>query len=355
MSQNVLLSGLNGEYLKDTLYASLRETRPQFVGIASAFVSANGVKELSTILKACGSPQCRLIAGTDKAITHPEALYFARKLGWDTRLGKAPLGIFHPKLLVAGHNISPVGLISQLCCVYVGSSNLTAGGLQKNVECGLVAKELGCPVSAASVFSQLWVSASPATDDELRNYSARFAEIARRRKAAELDDLGVSDSQKLPASPSDLQTANPPSQPAVAVAFATAAWAGVQSFTGEYRFQMEFPRAAGIVISQLLQLNGARSAKVSVYCPDDGTTREMQYKYYGDNGMFRLNIQNDVPGVAWARQHRDGVVIIERGPQGGAPLRLQFLQPGSDANEIVKRSAALGTWNKTSTRIYGWY
>jgi HKD family nuclease len=355
MSQIIMLSGLNGEHLKDTLHTSLKETKPQFVGIASAFVSTNGVKDLSAILKACGAPQCRLIAGTDKAITHPEALYSARRLGWDTRLGKAPLGIFHPKLLVAGHEVSPVGLIGQLCCVYVGSSNLTAGGLQKNVECGLVAKEQGCPETASTVFSQLWAGATPATNDELRNYAARFAEIARRRKAAELDDLGVSDSQILPASPADLQAVKPPDQPAVAVGFATAAWAGVQSFTGEYRFQLEFPRAAGIVISQLLRLNRAKNAQVGVYCPDDGSTRQMQYKFYGDNGMFRLNIQNNVSGVAWARQHKDGIAIIEKGPQGGAPLRLQFLQPGSDANEIVKRSVALGTWGKTSTRIYGWY
>ena len=80
----------------------------------------------------------------------------------------------------------------------------------------------------------------------------------------------------------------------MAVDFATAAWAGVQSFTGEFRFQLEFPRAAGIVISQLLQLNRAQDSKVNVYCPEDGSTRQMQYKFYGDNGMFRLNIPNDV-------------------------------------------------------------
>ena len=97
MSQIIMLSGLNGEHLKDALHASLKATKPQVVGIASAFVSTNGVKDFSAILKACGAPQCRLIAGTDKAITHPEALYSARKLGWNTRLGKAPLGIFHPK------------------------------------------------------------------------------------------------------------------------------------------------------------------------------------------------------------------------------------------------------------------
>jgi HKD family nuclease len=354
MSQIIMLSGLNGEHLKDALLAALRETKPKFVGVASAFVSTTGVNYLSDILNKCGAPECRLIAGTDKEITHPEALYSARKLGWDTRLGNALPGFFHPKILIAGHETSAAIVIQKLCCVYVGSSNLTAGGLRNNIECGLVAKEQGCPETASTVFSQLWAGANPATDDELRNYAARFAETARRRKATELYDLGIGDSQVPPVSPADLYVKSP-APSAVAVEFATSAWAGLQSFTGEYRFQLEFPRSAGIVISQLLQLDRAQDSHVNVYCPHDGLTWQMQYKFYNRNGMFRLNIPNDVPGVAWARQNKDGIAIIEKGPQGGAQLRLRLLQPGNDVNEIVKRSAALGTWGKTSTRVYGWY
>lgn len=355
MNQTIMLSGLNEEYLKDILLVSLRESKPRFVGIAAAFVSITGVNYISYVLKKCGSPKCLLIAGIDRAITHPEALYSARRLGWDTRLGKAPVGIFHPKMLIAGHEYSDPGVIQKLCCLYVGSSNLTAGGLHNNIECGLVAKEEDCPETASSAFSELWSIANPATDVELRNYAARFAEAARRRKAAELDDLGIGDSQIPPASQADLHSGRPPAQSAVAVDFATTAWAGVQSFTGEYRFQLEFPKAAGAVISKLLQLNSAQDSEVEVYCTEDRSTRLMKYKFYDHNGMFRLNIPNDVPGVAWARHNRDGIVIIEKGPHGGAPLRLQFWQPGSDVNDIVKRSAALGTWGKTSTRVYGWY
>ncbi len=95
--------------------------------------------------------------------------------------------------------------------------------------------------------------------------------------------------------------------------------------------------------------------KLDVYCPDDEITRPMQYRFYRDNGMFRFNIPNEVPGVAWARQHQDGLVIVEQGPTGGAALRIRLLKPGAEAGEIVGRSAALGTWGRTPTRAYGWF
>ena len=81
----------------------------------------------------------------------------------------------------------------------------------------------------------------------------------------------------------------------------------------------------------------------------------MQYRFYENNGMSRLNIPNEVPGVSWARHNKDGIAIVERGPSGGALLRLRILEPGADESEVVGRSAALGTWDRTRTRAYGWY
>jgi hypothetical protein len=81
----------------------------------------------------------------------------------------------------------------------------------------------------------------------------------------------------------------------------------------------------------------------------------MQYRFYPDNSMFRLNVQNDVPGVQWARQHKDGVALVEQGPRGGAPISLRILQPGVEASDIIGRSVALGTWARTPTRLYGWF
>lgn len=355
MPQQILLSGVGDKSFQDSLRLSLVRGRPSVIGIAAAFVSTEGVRRLIEILKRCGEPECRLIAGTDNAITHPEALYAAREHGWRIRLGKPVRGIFHPKLVVAGQGFTRSGSIKQLCSVYVGSSNLTAGGLSANVECGFIADAEGCLVSASEVFAELWKAACPATDAELRHYAARFAERARRRAISELADLGINDSRPVPAVSSDLRSLEPPSRPALGADFAVAAWAGLQSFTGEYRFQVEFPKNAGKVISQLIRAQVRADGRIDVYCPDDETTRTMQYKYYPDNSMFRLNVPNDVPGVVWAREHKDGLAIVEQGPAGGAPLRIRILKPGTDANEIVSRSASLGTWGKTPTRSYGWY
>jgi len=355
MSQEIVLSGVGTKYFREKLSKSLISKKPRAVGIAAAFVSIDGVQEMAKILHRCGNQKCRLIAGIDNAITHPEALYVAQELNWEVRLGKATKGIFHPKLIVAGKAFSHNGMVRNLCCVYVGSSNLTRGGLVSNVECGFVADAEDCLVSASNVFAQLWENASPATAVDLRNYAARFAERARCRALAELTGLGVNDSQPIKLEPASLRAKSPPSRPALGIDFAIAAWTGLQSFTGEYRFQIEFPKNAGKVVRRLIQNNAQDDGRVEVYCPDDEVTREMQYRFYQDNGMFRLNVPNEAPGVAWAREHKDGIAIVEQGPPGGAALRIRLLKPGVDANEIVGRSVVLGTWGKTSTRFYGWY
>ena len=88
---------------------------------------------------------------------------------------------------------------------------------------------------------------------------------------------------------------------------------------------------------------------------DTGSTREMTYRFYDDNGMFRLNIPNDVDGVTWARADHDGIALVSRGPEGGPALRLKILRPGQEVTEAMARSFALGTWGRTRTLAYGWY
>ena len=355
MAQRISLSGVGIPKLAESLHQSLIRGRPRVVGIAAAFVSTEGVRQLVEILARCGGPECRLIAGTDNAVTHPEALYAARDHAWKIRLGRPGQGIFHPKLLIAGREFSRGGSIKGLCFVYVGSSNLTAGGLGANIECGFIADGEDCLASASNAFAELWRAASPASDTELRDYAARFAERARCRAVSELTDLGVNDTRLVPSQPSDLQTQQPPVSPALRAEFAVAAWAGLQSFTGEYRFQIEFPKSAGKVIHQLVHRHVQGADPIDIYCPDDEITHPMQYKFYVDNSMFRLNVPNDVPGVEWARGHKDGIAIVELGLPGGAPLRLRLLRPGTEAMDIVGRSAVLGTWRRTTTRSYGWY
>lgn len=355
MTQRIALSGVGTHRLIDDLRSSLVSQSPKVIAIAAAFVSTEGVRKLAEILGESGVEKCRLIAGTDNAITHPEALYDSIERGWDIRLGMRATGIFHPKLMVAGRSFARSGAVKNICFVYVGSSNLTAGGLVSNVECGLVTETPDSPSSASESFLTLWRQAKPATESALRDYAARFAERARNRTVSDLIDLGLNDFQTVPKGSQDLINQPRPTRAALKIDFAIAAWTGLQSFTGQYRFQVEFPRDAGRVLSQLARGHSSADGHIDVYCPDDESTRRMQFRFYPDNGMFRLNVPNDVMGVDWARKNKAGLAIVEQGPAGGAPLRIRFLKPGTDASEIVGRSAALGTWGNTTTRAYGWY
>jgi len=356
MGQEILISGVGGGHHEDTLETVLLEAKPKAVGIVSAFVSIAGVERSVAMLDHCGNPRCRLVAGTDNAITHPEALNMARSAGWHIRLGHGPTGIFHPKLVVAGQGFLDTGAVHKLSCVYVGSSNLTLGGFRRNVECGLLASAEGCLAGASTAFARLWNLASLADEVALRNYAARFAEKNRKRHVAELEALGVSDERHvISLTPRQLIKESPPRHSAIGLDFVVAAWTGLQSFTGEYRFQIEFPRIAGEVVRRLIGTRIQSNGAVEVYCPDDGQTRRMQYRFYADNSMFRLNVHNDVPGVQWARQHKDGVALVEQGPRGGAPIRLRILQPGVETSDIIGRSVAFGAWDRTSTRLYGWF
>ena len=174
MTQRIALSGVGTHRLIDDLRSSLIRQSPEVIAIAAAFVSTAGVHQLAKVLGECGVEKCRLIAGTDNAITHPEALYDSIERGWDIRLGMRATGIFHPKLMVAWRTFARSVAVKNICFVYVGSSNLTAGGLVSNVECGLVTETPDSPSSASDAFLTLWRQARPATVSALRDYAARF-------------------------------------------------------------------------------------------------------------------------------------------------------------------------------------
>jgi hypothetical protein len=80
----------------------------------------------------------------------------------------------------------------------------------------------------------------------------------------------------------------------------------------------------------------------------------MNFRFYSDNSMFRLNVPFEIPGVSWARTNRDGIAVVSRANHGAAIIRLQIIKPGRQMNDFVRKSVALGTWGKTPTRLYGW-
>jgi HKD family nuclease len=355
MPQQILVSPNTGN-LADYLKGVLERVHPNVIGFASAFVSVSGVELAAELIDACGVKRCRLIAGTSNHITHPEALTFARQRGWELRLGRSSAGIFHPKLIVAGDFFERGGRLRNVSAVYVGSANLTDRGFMTNTECGFLVEGAGVGEDASAAFATLWGAAAVADAAALKNYAATFAEMSRARSAQQLDALGVNDAKvATTVPPAQLFRQKPPRRSAVKNRFATSAWTGLQSFTGEYRFQAEFPKAAGEVVARLVRRQATTSGKVRVLCTNDNQIREMQFRYYQYNGMFRLNVPNDLPNIAWVREHQDGLALIQPGPVGGTPIRLTIHLPGTEAKEIVGRSIALGTWGKTPTRLYGWF
>jgi len=356
MHQEVFVSGKGSSFLDDKMAARLKAVKPEALGISMAFISLPGLTKLEKMVASSKTSDCKIIAGLDNAITHPAALQRILDLGWELRLSKkSSKGIYHPKLLIGGDSFGTKGDMKNPNFLYIGSSNLTMGGLRNNIECGLLATADGIPSSSISTFSELWGLASPATTSAIKNYGALFAERARKRSVPELVDLGINDDLPPTKAIEELLSREKPAAPVLDVDFAIAAWAGLQSFTGEYRLQVEFPKNAGRVISRLIGNQTDGNGKVEVYCIDESATRKMQFKFYEHNGMFRLNIPNNIPNADWVREHRNGVALVERGLPGGAPISIRLLRPGEESNEIVSRSSILGTWGKTSTRTYGWY
>ena len=166
--------------------------------------------------------------------------------------------------------------------------------------------------------------------------------------------LGIADS--LPENTDGVPKKNvtPPKteHKAISEAAASVAWAGLQSFTGAYNLQVEFPKEAGKVLLRIFE-HLSRDDTIDIVCAD-GEVRTFKYKFYEDNRMFRLNIPNSTPFVAWAREHKQGIAYVGYGEAQG-PLYFQILRPGQSMIDIVDRSLALGTWGRTPTRLYGWY
>ncbi len=350
------ISGLGNPSLGQVLKSEFSAGSISALGVVSAFVSIGGFRDLLAITEACESLECRLLAGVSGAITHPQALNEAVDAGWKVRLGSAPKnGIFHPKMILSGRSFRADGGVKEPSFVYVGSSNLTIGGLHRNIECGVVAHEDFAQPSFVSCFAALWNSGKRATASRIDSYAEEFAKRNRRRSMEDLEALGVSDvGEEESLRYEELKRTHAATKSeAMPETAAAAAWAGLESFTGEYKFQVEFPQAAGLVLNRIIGRAG--SQQVPILCVEDGVIRDMSYRFYTDNGMFRLNIPNDTPGVQRARQRHKGIALVEASGRSDVVAELTILPPGPRLEEIVRRSVLLGTWGSTPTRSYGWY
>lgn len=167
-----------GAPMSERLGADLESTSKLSIAVAYAKQSALSAVNLTEWIGP--GRNLRLLAGTDFALTELELLkrLESRQSGscrvYHSRAGSN----FHPKLYVLDKPDSRV--------IYVGSSNLTRGGLKGNVEANVrIEAERDAPeaVEALSVFDGLYDGefATPVDGD----FERRYSELQKARREAE--------------------------------------------------------------------------------------------------------------------------------------------------------------------------
>jgi hypothetical protein len=335
VTSEIAVTNLAGRYLRTTLRDVVKSTQPKAIGVVTAFLSRPGAEALEEMVTGSASATVRSVVGVSGAVTDPNAIVDLVNLGVDVRLADHQGGIFHPKILVAGERFLNSGKVGKPSCAYLGSANFTAGGFARNVEVGLVTTSFPLCRELAETFGLLWKLSVEATESRIEDYRARFAARQQRRSIDDLNFLEVADGKYR--------------EPVIPPTYSRAAWAGLESFTGEYTLQVEFPRRAGDALAALLR---TKDGTVGIRCSDN-VKRQMTYRYYADNGMYRLNVPNDMPGAQWARANRSGALLVSRDAEKGA-LSVEIIS-GDRLKEAAERWNALGYWGLTSTRHVGGY
>ena len=354
MASAILTTGLSPAKFHDILSNGFAQTKPAALAVAVAYVSVPGFLFINGLVKKHRLKECRLVTDTGDAITHPMALKMALNDGWDVRVVDDLPGTFHPKLYVGGSGFGKNSAINDANLVVAGSANLSNAALSRNGECSFVNIGIDGALTASTAWKECWHAGKLLSAKRLATYTTNFGVRNRQRRAEDLITLGVADAFVPTKNGSPPKGISPPlrNQRAIPVTAATVAWAGLQSFTGDYNLQVEFPRDAGAVLSRILA-NTAQGNSVGLQC-EDGQIRHFIFRYYGDNGMFRLNVPNSAPRAAWARTHKRGIAVVAA-DSDASDIRFEIIPPGREMNGVIQHSLGLGTWGKTTTRLYGWY
>ena len=354
VSSQILTTGLTGASFKTVLRHGFKNAKPTVLGFAVAYVSVPGFHFIQKLVDTFEVKQFRLVTDTSDGVTHPTALAAALAYGWAVRVVDDLPGTFHPKFYVGGAAFKNDCGIFKTSFILASSGNLSAAALSRNGECSYLHVGTNLAVSAGRAWKECWEAGSPLTAPKLAAYAKFFALRNRNRKPADLVTLGVANEIISSTKGKPPKDAKPPpkEQKTIPATLATTVWVGLESFTGDYDLQVEFPRDAGEVASHILT-SMFPNENVSLLC-EDGQPRQFIFRYYANNGMWRLNVPNTTPGAAWAREHKLGIAILQV-TEDEAAITFQILKPGDDLSDVVDRSLALGTWGHTSKRLYGWY
>jgi hypothetical protein len=260
------------------------KTKPTVVGLAVAYVSASGFELVREILEEAGVTGVRLVTDTSDGVTHPKALQSAVENGWRVRIVESLPGTFHPKLYVGGASFDNSNGVKGVSLAIAGSPNISHGAFLRNGECAFWSAAANDPYSAAKAWLECWNLGVPLTNGKLKDYEKYFALRNRHRTPKDLVTLGVADTiPKVSASgsPSASQPTPKASQKTIAETAASVAWAGLQSFTGDYTLQVEFPKEAGLVLRRVFG-RPLKDGSIDILCADK-EVRTFKYKYYDDS------------------------------------------------------------------------
>jgi HKD family nuclease len=346
MSFDVFLSEIGGETTEERLSELLSETEAESFFFVSAYVTYSGVSRIKNLLEEYQIENCNAIFGLDGVVTQPSAIEYAIELDWDLRCIESSDPHFHPKFAVAMGSPPDYKIRGG----YIGSANFTKGGLSENIEAGIFIRDDSIFSDLKSTVEDIWQVAEPVENVDLEEYSEQYAESSRDQ------DTGSQPTGVGAAITSEVETegeSDPPERPSYNLEYGTVAWVGLESFTGERRFQPELPRDTAEVVRGMIGSADEEEVEVTVLCPN-GETREMLYSWYDDNKMDRLNIPNDVQGVQQAREEESGLAVFRDSYHPEISIELDIIHEEEEIEEIVQRSKREGTWGKTSTRLYGW-
>ncbi len=328
--------------------------------IAAAYASVAGLMHLLDILRASkkDSFSSRWLFGLDDYLTQPGVLRTCMSLpDSETRIASLhEQGIrFHPKLLM----VSELNK-STLACV--GSTNLTLGGIRDNCE-AFAAFTTSRKKDAAALFKSfddLWDVGEPATDDNVKLYEVEYSKRCRKgprpKNRVKPCGSGVTSDRKKRAS-AILTTDSPVIDPALA----KTCWIEVGNNTGKGH-ELEF-KAEQALFFELSPSGSDGTKQFRTFVPSSGDATILPLRYQ-QNGMWRLQMNADVPEVAIGLRPRDSKTHrLLRSPFVAVFIRstssqtyfLRFIKETSgDYQELRQHSELTGTIGRTSARQYGW-
>ena len=318
------------------LAALIADPAVERLRIAVAYANLGGVRILEKLLDAAGDGvRVEIIVTLDMGITRKAALEaLLRDFTGEARIvtTASGLGTFHAKVFV----VDRAGGATR---AMVGSANLTDAALVRNYEAVTVA-DLG-PTAATeweAWWAELGAASSELTEEVIANYTERRPPPGRREHIADEDVETNSDD-------STVTHARPEVESQVAD-WLVIDWGG----TGGYRVQLELPKLPAAFFGV------ERDHERPLTLRYDGRDYENnQLTFYPQNGMPRINMDPELPGVA-DKSIKTATVLFSR--VGADRYEVQVLNPEERARRLAEaqlRGEAEHTTRKDgSLREFGW-